>query len=89
MLKVTQKKMQVVLTTGKHRGKPQICSQSNAPSHRAAHFARLRKWDARPQGRPTRQQGALAADASGEDSDEFDDEELEEAATRAWEVLLD
>ena len=93
-MNVSKNKMQVVLATGKHRRsnthlQPEQYTLVQGSTLRASPNVGRTAASA-----PDAAAGALAAPKraayeSDEDSDEVDDEELEEAATRALEVLWD
>ena len=93
----------VVLTTGKHSGankpvKPSSCAlvqgstlrASQKPGRTAAKApaAAAHAPDTAAEA-PAKTNAAVAAGSSAEESEDFDDEELEDAATKALEMLMD
>ena len=89
--KITKKTMVVVLTTGKHQGKSKTVKP---PQCALVQGSTLRSTTKR--GRAAAEAPArTAADApaktteGSEASDSYDDEELEEASTKALELLMD
>ena len=83
--------MLVVLTTGKHIGenktvKPSSCALVQGSTLRSS--TKPGRTAARAPAAVARAP-ATAAEAPGEESDSFDDEGLEEATTKALELLVD